>query len=432
VHGADGVGVSKGEYAVMFSTSVIRKLAPSEEMFAQSQTFFGASVQLSGAVDVEAMSDAFDTLLQAHPVLAGHLERGSDGLHHIAVDDLLHPGIWVVGEGDLPSPRMRLDQGAALANLRLKLTDGRPELTLYTHHSLTDGQHNMRLLEELFSWYTDAVCTGRVEPVIAEPAPEPLEVLLEQRGIRKQSRSGFERFMPAMFAYELPASTRNTAGGNPTFPTLVPVARCQLTEGETQAVTAFSGERRLSLNAMIAAAILLAEWQARDNPNIPIPYLSPVDLRLLLTPPVGATASTNPLGVATYLAEVRPNTNIADLANDIVETFRADLSDGVIQQSLLHFNLQYAGTPPGLPDLVIATYSGSVPAIRTPPNLSFDGLQTELHTASAAGVDMYTSWILGDRLQIDHHSHSPAPERTIEAIRALLCALSSEDDWMTE
>ena len=419
----------------MFPASEIRKLASSEEMFAQSQTFFGSTAQLNGPVDIDAMSVAFDTLLQAHPVLGGHLERGPDGAHHIVVDDLLHPGIWVVHDADTPSSgtaRMRLEQSVSLANLRLKLTDGRAELTLYTHHSLTDGQHNMRLLEELFSWYTDAVCTGRVDPVIADPAPEPLEVLLEQRGIRKQSRSGFERFMPAMFAYELPASTRNTAGGNPTFPTLVPVTRCRLTEGETRAVIAFSGDRRLSLNAVMAAAILLAEWQARDTPNIPIPYLSPVDLRLLLTPPVGATASTNPLGVATYLAEVRPNTDIADLANDIVETFRADLSDGVIQQSLLHFNLQYAGTPPGLPDLVIATYSGSVPAMRTPPNLSLDGLQTELHTASAAGVDMYTSWILGDRLQIDHHSHSPAPERTIEAIRSLLCALSSEGDWMTE
>ena len=280
--------------------------------------------------------------------------------------------------------------------------------------------------------YTDAVCTGRVDPVIAEPAPEPLEVVLEQRGIRKQSRSGFERLMPAMFAYELPASERNTAGGNPAFPTLVPTARCRLTERETEAVVAFSRDHRLSLNAVIAAAILLAEWQVRNTPNIPIPYLYPVDLRLLLSPPVDATASTNPLGVATYLAEVRPNTDIADLANDIVETFRADLSDGVIQQSLLHFNLQYAGTPPGLPDLVIATYSGSVPAMRTPPNLSFDGLQTELYTASGAGVDMYTSWILRDRLQIDHHSHLPAPERTIEAIRPLLCALASEGDWMTE
>jgi phenolphthiocerol/phthiocerol/phthiodiolone dimycocerosyl transferase len=419
----------------MFPASVIRKLAPSEEMFAQSQTFFGSTAQLNGPVDIDAMSVAFDTLLQAHPVLAGHLEQGPDGSHQIVVDDLVPSGISVVGGEDRPSSdtaRMRLDQGTSLANLRLKINDGRAALTFCTHHSLTDGQHHLRLLWELFSWYTDAVCTGRVEPVIAEPAPEPLEVVLSERGIRKQSRSGFERLMSAMFAYDLPPSTRNTAGGNPLRPTLVPAARCRLTVQETQAVIEFTSDRTLSLNAVIAAAILLAEWQARDTPNIPIPYLSPVDVRLLLTPPVGATASTNPLGVATYLAQVKPNTDIADLANDIVETFRADLSDGVIQQSLLHFNLQYAGTPPGLPDLVIATYSGSVPDMRTPPNLSFDGLQTELHTASAAGVDLYTSWMSGDRLQIDHHSHSPTPERTIEAIRGLLCALSSEDDWMKE
>ena len=53
--GAHGARLSKGEYAVMFSTSVIRKLAPSEEMFAQSQTFFGGTVHLRGPVDVDAM-----------------------------------------------------------------------------------------------------------------------------------------------------------------------------------------------------------------------------------------------------------------------------------------------------------------------------------------------------------------------------------------
>jgi hypothetical protein len=436
VPGAAGVRLPEGEYAVTFPASVIRRLARSEEMFAQSQTFFGGTVQMSGPVDIDAMSVAFDTLLQAHPVLAGHLEQGPDGLHHIVVDDdLLHPGIWVVEGDDGPSSdtaRMRLDQGASLANLRLKLTDGRAELTLYTHHCLSDGQHHMRLLWELFSWYTDAVCTGRVDPVTPQPAPEPLEVVLESRGIRKQSRSGFERFMEAMFAYQLPPSGRNTAGGNPAFPTLVPAASCRLTERETQAVIAFSRDYRLSLNAVTAAAILLAEWQVRDTPDIPIPYLYPVDLRHLLTPPVDATASTNPLGVATYLAKIRPNTDIADLARDIVETFRADLSDGVIQQSLLHFGLQYGGSPPGLPELVMASDGGAVPAVPTPPNLTVDGLRTELHSASAAGVDLYATLTFGDRLQIMHHSHSPRPERTIEVIHSLLCSVSSEDDWMSE
>src|SRR6185437_15805550 len=114
-------------------------------------------------------------------------------------------------------------------------------------------------------------------------------------------------------------------------PTLVPAARCQLSERETQALIAFSRDHRLSHNAVIAAAILLAECRIRGTPYIPIPYLYIADLRLHLTPPVDPTAATNPLGVAFYLAEIKPNTDIADLARDIVETFRADLSDGVIQ-----------------------------------------------------------------------------------------------------
>ncbi len=415
----------------MFPASVIRKLAPSEEMFAQSQTFFGGTVQLSGPVDVDAMSLAFDTLLQGHPVLAGRLDNRPDGLHRIVVDDFLHPGIWVE-DADGPPTGLRLDQAAALANLRFKAADGGADVTLYTHHCLTDGQHHLWLLWELFSLYTQAVLTGQVEPVIAQPAPEPLEVVLSNRGIRKQSRSGFERLMEAMFAYELPPSGRSTAGGNPAVPTQVPSATCRFTEHETQAVVAFSRDHRLSLNSVVAAAILLAEWQVRDTPYIPIPYLYPVDLRHLLTPPVDATASTNPLGVATYLARINHGTELQDLAADIVETFRGDLSEGLIQQSLLHFTLQYAGSPPGLPEIVMATDGGSIPAVPTPSNLTVDGLQTELHTASAAGVDLYATLTYADRLQIMHHSHSPGPEKAIEVIHSLLSGLPSPDDWISE
>lgn len=404
-------------------------------MFAQSQTYFGATVRMSGVVDTEAMSTAFDTLLQAHPVLAGHFERGSDGLHHIVADDLLHPGIWLIEGENVPAARaarMRLDQSVSVANVRLKLADGQAELTLYTHHSLTDGQHQFTLLGELFSLYTDLVETGGIAPLTAQPTPEPIEVLLEERGVRKQSRSGLERFMPAMFAYELPPSTKSNAGGNPALPARVPVARCQLTEQETEALVTFCRTHRLSLNAMISAAILLAEWQLRDTPHIPIPYLYPVDLRLLLTPPVDATASTNPLGVAAYLAKIKPNTELEDLARDIVETFRADLSDGVIQQSLLHFDLQYEGNPPGLPDVVIATDGGTIPGLRTPQNLTVDGVQSELLTASSAGVDLYAFVTFADQLLIERHAHTPEPERSIEAIRSLLCSIPSDDDWMAE
>ena len=415
-----------------FPTSVIRKLAPSEEMFAQSQTYFGGTVHLNGSVDIDALSVAFDTLLQAHPVLTGHLERGPDGLHHIVVDDFLPSGIRVIEKGDQPPVQMRLDQAVSLAYLRVKPTDGRTDVTLYTHHSMTDAQHHMGLLLELFSWYTDMVCSGDIEPVDPQPTPEPLEVLLDKRGVRKQSRSGFERLLPAMYAYELPPSSRDTAGGNPARPTLVPAARCQLTERESQDLITFSRDRKLSLNAVIAAAILLAEWQVRATPYIPVPYLYTADLRLLLTPPVDPTAATNPLGVATYLAEINPNTDIVDLATDIVEAYRADLSDGIVQQSLLHFNLHYAGSVPGLPDPIIASHMGALPSPRIPPNVSLDSIQMDLYAANAGGVDFYTSLVLDGRLQIEHHSHMPEPQRTIEAAHSLLCAVPSENDWMTE
>lgn len=118
---------------------------------------------------------------------------------------------------------------------------------------------------------------------------------------------------------------------------------------------------------MVAAAILLTEWQLRNTPHVPIPYVYPVDLRFVLAPPVAPTEATNLLGAASYLAEIGPNTDIVDLASDIVATLRADLANGVIQQSGLHFGTAFEGTPPGLPPLVFCTDATSFPTMRTPP-----------------------------------------------------------------
>ena len=73
----------------MFGSSPIRYLTPSEEFYAQAENFIGITLTLRGPVDVGAMSEAFETLLQVHPAHAGHLDRpGSDGRHQIMVDEL--------------------------------------------------------------------------------------------------------------------------------------------------------------------------------------------------------------------------------------------------------------------------------------------------------------------------------------------------------
>ena len=121
------------------------------------------------------------------------------------VDDYEHQGMWLEKIGDTSARRLP-DQSEALLNLRLRLGEERSELTLYTHHALADAHHQFALLEKLFGWYTDVVTGAGIGPVKAEPVPESLEAVLSERGIGKLQRFGLERYLPAMFAYDLPPS----------------------------------------------------------------------------------------------------------------------------------------------------------------------------------------------------------------------------------
>lgn len=415
----------------MFGSTSIRYLSPSEEFYAKVESFIGLTVTLRGPVDVGAMAVAFETLLRVHPAHAGYLERGADGRHQIMVDEYEHEGMWLERIGDTSAGRLP-NQSESLVNLRLRLGEDHSELTLFTSHALSDAHHSFALLDKLFGWYTDIVAGTGVGPVKAEPVPKSLEVALDERGIVKLQRFGLERFLPAMFAYELPPSRRNV-GRVGLQSVLVPSATCRLSRQETQALTGICSDRRVSLNSLTAASILMAEWRIRETPHLPIPYIYPVDLRFRLTPPVGSTEATNPVGMAMYLAEIRPDTDILDLARDIAEAFRADLAEGLIQQSFLHFGLEYQGNPPGLPDVVMATDGGKLPPLRTPPELVVEQYVLDLLFAStSAGVDMYSAGTFDGRLMITYHSHGPEPERYVAEIHKLLSGIPSRYGPVTE
>jgi hypothetical protein len=418
----------KSEDSMTFPTSVIRNLAPSEEWYAQSKTFGAITLQLSGTLDVEAVSLAFDALLQSHPVLSGHLEEGPDGGHQIVADDLLHPGIWL-GEQASGAAGIDLDPQVSLVNLMVRPANGQAEVTLYAHHSVADGNHAAALLFELFTRYTDVVRTGDPGAVVPQQAPEALETLLEQRGIGKHQRSGLERFMPAMFAYDLPPRPWAESLSAPTKPVPAPTARGRLTKQETTALMEFGLAHRLFLNPVVSAGILLAEWKLRDTPEIPIPYVYVVDLRALLKPPVPVTGATNPLGMATYLATITPQTTLADLARDIADNLAADLADGVVQQSMLHFKPQYDAGQRGLPDVVSSTNFGRTPVLPTPPGLFVEEWQSDVYRASSV-LDMYSVGIFGERLAVEHHTYAAQPQRSVDLVLSVLraAALDASDE----
>ncbi|MFT4041998.1 MAG: acyltransferase [Gordonia sp. (in: high G+C Gram-positive bacteria)] len=412
----------------MSSASTIRKLAKSEEMFAETHNFVGLGAHLEGQIDVDALAEAFDTLLEVHPVLGAHLERAADGRWEFVVDDLMHPGLIVVrtDDPDAHIPPIDFDQTQHLVHLRIVICGNTVHPTLYVHHSLADGHHQFSLIEELFSYYTDLVTTGDLRPGRIEAAPSPLETVLAERGITKLRRSGLERFMTALFAYDLPPSRRATSGERPLAPVKVPMAWCQLSEDQTKAIAAYARQHKVSLNGVLAAIILIAEWHLRGERAIPVPYIYPVDLRYVLTPPVTATAATNPVGVGTYLAEIDRNTSILKLAEAIAQAYRADLDEGVIQQSLLHFTPQYDGNPPGLPDLVMMTDNGIVPPMRIPEGVELTAVHGELYFQVGGGIEMYTSKIFDGQLMLEYHTHGPDPERSIATIEKLLIDLAEQ------
>lgn len=412
----------------MFPSSVIRKLANSEEMLAETHNFVGFGAHAKGPIDIDALSAAYDALIEAHPILCAHIERGPDGRHQFVTDDLLPPEIDVVEvDGpDVEGPPPHFDQSESLVQLRVTLRDGQAHPTLYVHHALADGHHLFSLIEEMLSYYTDLVCTGSIGPVTVQPTPEPLEAVLAERGVHKQQRSGVERFMPAMFAYDLPPTRRAATDLKPASPVRVPMVSCWLSERETHDIVEFARAHQLGLSAVVSAVILLAEWRLRGRTNIPIPCIYTVDLRYFLSPPVSATGCTNAVGLATYLAEIDHKTGVVDLARDIAATFRADLSDGVIQQSRLHFSPQYIGSPPGLPDVVMLSDSGLIPPVRTPPDVEVISTHGEMYFAVSAGIDIYFTQIFAEQLNVEYHSHGPAPERSVEAIRSLLCSIAEQ------
>jgi hypothetical protein len=196
---------------------------------------------------------------------------------------------------------------------------------------------------------------------------------------------------------------------------------------ETTALTRFGRKNRLFVNNLVSAAILLAEWRIRQTPHIPIPYVYNVNLRPLLEPPVSATGCTLGLGVATYLAQITAETDIVELAQDIAATLQADLAEGTVQQSLLHFNLQYEGNVPGLADVVLSTNIGNIAsAMPTPPDLEIVNLRSQFHRASSAVIDVYGFGVVAGELILEHHVDAAAPQRALEMVLDLLRAASLE------
>ena len=206
--------------------------------------------------------------------------------------------------------------------------------------------------------------------------------------------------MSAMFAYDLPPSRRAASDVKPSSPLRVPMAGCQLSQRETQNLIAFGRANKVGLNGLLSAVLLLAEWRLRGRTNIPLPVRLPGRFALRALSPLSATACTNPLGVASSLAEIDHNTDVVSLARDIVETFRADWPTGSSSSRCCTTARNKSGTAR------LARYR-HVDRRRYGASLThtarcgMTAAHDELFFAVNAGIDMYLSKVFAGQLVID-------------------------------
>lgn len=352
---------------------VVRRLAPSEEMFAGGEVYIGYCIQVVGAVDLPALTVAFEATVRAHPILGVRIEAADSG--HVFVETDTPPRVMVAeGDPDRLFVGATFDQRESVSALCVARAEETAGITLMIHHSVADTRHALAVVETLWSCY-DAVVRGSVPEPRPHPYPAPVEELLAARGVRKLDlphppdppSPPDPSVAPPVTADEYPVSV---------------TTRCRLTREETTALVDLGHREGVTVHELVSAALLHTESELRELALSELLYLYSVDLRARVTPEIGPTEGTNVLGMASYLPAAEVGAGPLGLARGIGETFRAALSAGVVQQSPLHIGDPGAAPPP-VPGIVVATNWGTLPTPAVPSGLRV----RDFHSAIIAKPD---------------------------------------------
>ncbi|WP_280455344.1 phthiocerol/phthiodiolone dimycocerosyl transferase family protein [Nocardia brasiliensis] len=368
----------------MTTSTVVRPLAPSEQMFAWIGVYVGYAVQVTGRLDLAALSAAYEVVVRTYPVLGARLEPTGDGGYALVAGAGAAPAISVVeGDPDRLLIDQKLDQGETLSAVCVARAGDTASVTLLTHHSIADAYHSLAVLAELWSCYTELV-SGQTPMRPVHGYPISIEEVLAARGIEKRALPSAED-RTVTPTEPPPASPATEPDAQEIRQTVPDSSRCLLSEAETAALVELGHRTGVTINGLVSAAILLTEAEIRDLPLNEIAYVYPVDLRTRLTPTVGRTEGTNLLGFADY-HPTGDTTDLVELAKDICAGLHTALADGTVQQTPLHIPDQIAAGPPQLPGMMIVSNWGRVPALAAPEGLRITDFRSTVTAAPPAGT----------------------------------------------
>jgi acyl carrier protein len=405
-------------------SNFIRMLAQSEAYHSMNGLYSGRAVRAAGPLDLEALSAAVSALGVAHPVLSCRIGRDEEG----------RP-VLVEGSGSdfrLSHYEGRSeDRTAGMPPLDVRVGavhvvrhDAETwSLTLMTHHSMVDGRHMLKVLADLWSFYTEAAAGRTLQPR-SHGIPRPLEELLAERGVEiPEDHQDHQEELTA--DTDLEAAQEGAGAAEVTMPrfTASPQAedadghpvwrRVVLTSVETQALAAVARGGRTTVNGVVSAALMLSTAEDTGIAVQDLVHVAAVDLRQQFSPPIAPAECTNGIAAAVY-CDADPDADLLTLARAITETVRDDLTTGR--------SLKFIGMTPSLQELFMTsvgrivgtTNVGAIPRLARPAGVELVDYHRFEQLITPHGVDnpMFAVSIFEGRLHID----STLPESVLNGL----------------
>lgn len=272
-------------------------------------------VEYHGHLDENVLARAFELLCSRHQVLRGRIRHDGKGyLLYVPPDH--HPELIVLkGDestlgNDVHGP---WDITRGVAQLILIRGESRGFVALRADHSIVDGRSLGTMLGELWQLYAN-IANGSSISVDAG-----MSLPLSPYGLLKQRLSGLQ------------SAPSPGIMDTPDLPDLCEALgrRIRLTEEDTARLIAAARAQKTSVHALVCGAILvtLRTLGSSIEPARMV-CLSHVDLRNRVTPAVGATETTNFLGLHRAEVTVPVNGSAVTVGREIKEQLDSAIARG--------------------------------------------------------------------------------------------------------
>lgn len=290
-------------------------------------------LRLKNGPSAQMLRATFSALQRRHPLLTVHIRREkgryffvSDGISEIPLKEVarLSSRHWQQVVEEELNRKFDVSTGPLVRCFYLTGPDSKEEseLILSFQHAIMDAASAASLLPEILS-----LCR-EVEPL---PLLPPVQDLFPPafKGLRRKwkSLSFFRRQLGDEFRYQLGTRGRRKAPIHPSGQ--CKILPLKLASGTTAALGKGCRKKRVTLNSLLTAAMLMAVHRhLYDGLPLPLRHIHMADLRPYLTPPLEALHLGSYFSMMRFTVGLEENPAVWELAAKVNDTTYAALKRG--------------------------------------------------------------------------------------------------------